>query len=214
MTDNESNKIDPPKSAKKILLHCCCAPCSGAIIESLVNINLDVTLFFFNPNIHPSFEYAFRKRSIIEFAHKKSVPVIDSDYSPSEWFIRVKGHKNDPERSERCTKCFDFRLEASALYAHENSFPVFTSSFGIARFKNLDQVNRCGLNAAAKYPGLTYWTENWRKNGGAENMYKIAKQEGFYKQKYCGCSYSLKAANEKRDIKGQDPLSPGQEFYS
>ena len=72
--------------------------------------------------------------------------------------------------------CFDMRFERTALYAHENGFPVITSCLGISRWKNMDQINASGVRAASRYPGMTYWTFNWRKKGGAQRMVEISKR--------------------------------------
>ena len=105
------------------------------------------------------------------------------------------------------------RFERTALYAHENGFKVITSSLGISRWKNMEQINECGIRASKNYDGVNYWTYNWRKAGGAERMYKIAKKEEFYKQEYCGCIFSLRDSNEWRVSKGRDEIKIGEEFY-
>ena len=69
----------------------------------------------------------------------------------------------EPERGKRCTMCFDMRFERTALHAHENGFKVFSSSLGISRWKNMEQINGSGIRAAGHYDGLEYWTYNWRK---------------------------------------------------
>ena len=93
------------------------------------------------------------------------------------------------------------RFEYTALYAHEHGFPVFTSSLGISRWKDMEQINDSGVRAAKPYPHLSYWTYNWRKQGGSGRMYAIAKRENFYKQEYCGCVYSLRDSNRWRSQK-------------
>ena len=45
------------RTGRKVLLHSCCAPCSGAMVEAMVTAGHDVTIFFYNPNIHPRKEY-------------------------------------------------------------------------------------------------------------------------------------------------------------
>ncbi len=184
-------KISPFFGAKKVLLHSCCAPCSGEVIEALHSSGIDFTVFFYNPNIHPVEEYEKRKKENKRFADKMNIPFVDADYDPDAWLARVKGLENEPERGKRCTECFSLRFERSALYAHENGFPILTSSFGISRWKNMDQVNACGAQAAALYDDVTYWDYNWRKDGGSVRMIEIAKREGFYRQKYCGCKFSF-----------------------
>ena len=96
------------------------------------------------------------------------------------------------------------RFERTALYAHEHGFKVFTSSLGITRWKNMDQVNECGMRAASRYPGMVYWTYNWRKMGGSQRMYEVSKQEEFYQQEYCGCVYSLRDTNLFRLQNGKE----------
>ncbi|MCV5433126.1 epoxyqueuosine reductase QueH, partial [Escherichia coli] len=107
------------------------------------------------------------------------------------WFERAKGMEWEPERGRRCTMCFDMRFERTALYAAENGFSVISSSLGISRWKNMQQVNDSGRRAVAHYPGMVYWDYNWRKQGGSSRMIEISKREQFYQQEYCGCVYSL-----------------------
>jgi predicted adenine nucleotide alpha hydrolase (AANH) superfamily ATPase len=196
-----------------VLLHSCCAPCSGEIMEALLASGIDYTIFFYNPNIHPLSEYEIRKEENKRFAEKYHVPFVDADYDSDNWFARTKGMEFEPERGHRCTACFDMRLERSALYAHENGFKVFTSSFGISRWKNFQQVNECGIRAAAPYPDLIYWTYNWRKKGGSQRMIEIAKRERFYQQEYCGCVHSLRETNRWRKEKGRELIKIGVEYY-
>lgn len=113
----------------------------------------------------------------------------------------------------RCTMCFDMRFLRTALYAKENGFPIFTSSLGISRWKNMEQINECGERAASHYDGVQYWTYNWRKNGGSARMYEIAKRENFYKQEYCGCIYSLRDTNSWRIKNGKNEIKICEQFY-
>lgn len=210
-------KKDPlktPGGEKNVLLHTCCAPCCGEVIQAMKASGLKLTLFFYNPNIHPVKEYEYRKLENIKYAEKNDIDFIDADYDTDNWFSRIKGLENEPERGERCTKCFDMRFERTALYAKENGFNLFTSSLGISRWKNFDQINDCGERAASRYENLTYWTYNWRKRGGSERMYKISKEESFYKQEYCGCIYSLRDTNAWRKKTNRKPIHFGKEFYS
>jgi predicted adenine nucleotide alpha hydrolase (AANH) superfamily ATPase len=105
------------------------------------------------------------------------------------------------------------RFERTALYAYENDFSMITSSLGISRWKNMEQINDCGVRAAKNYDGVDYWTYNWRKAGGGARMYEISKREEFYKQEYCGCIFSLRDSNEWRVKTGREEIAIGQEFY-
>ncbi len=188
-----TQKLEVPKGFGKLLLHSCCAPCSGGVMEALFDAGVDFTVFFYNPNIHPREEYDRRKDENESFARKLGIPFVDADYDPDNWLARVRGLEAEPERGQRCTQCFDMRFERSALYAQKNGFPVLTSCFGISRWKNSAQVNDSGHRAVARYKNLLYWDYDWRKDGGAARMIETARRENFYRQRYCGCLFSLHA---------------------
>lgn len=202
-----------PNGHSKVLLHSCCAPCSGEVMEAMVASGIDFTIFFYNPNIHPRKEYELRKEENIRFAQEFGVPFIDADYDRDNWFARAKGMEHEPERGIRCTMCFDMRFERTALYAHEHGFPVITSCLGISRWKDMKQINDCGHRAAEPYEGLTYWDYNWRKGGGSARMIEISKRENFYQQEYCGCVYSLRDTNKHRLAQGRDKIQLGVMYY-
>ena len=199
---------------KKLLLHSCCAPCSGEVMESLLKAGIEYTIFFYNPNIHPLKEYELRKNENIRFAEKHNVPFVDGDYDRDEWFRRAKGMEQEPERGIRCTMCFDMRFERSALYAYEHGFQVFSSSLGISRWKNMEQINASGVKAAAHYPDMAYWTYNWRKDGGSQRMIEISKKEEFYQQEYCGRAFSLRDTNRWRAQNNRERIKIGVKYYS
>lgn len=182
-----------------VLLHVCCAPCSGYIIETIIKSEIPLTLFFYNPNIYPVKEYEERKREIVTYAKKLGIPLVDADYDNDAWMQQTKGLENEPERGKRCSVCFDMRLERTAHYASENGFDLFATTLGMSRWKDLEQVNESGRKAASKYR-VNFWDNNWRKCGGSERANNIAKQEGFYRQNYCGCVYSLNKSLEKKGI--------------
>ncbi|MDH2069066.1 epoxyqueuosine reductase QueH [Pantoea sp. GD03673] len=202
-----------PGGHNKVLLHSCCAPCSGEVMEAMLASGIEYTIYFYNPNIHPLKEYELRKEENIRFAEKFGVPFVDADYDRDNWFERARGLEWSPERGERCTMCFDMRFERTALYAHENGFPVMTSCLGISRWKDMKQINSCGVRAAAAYPDLLYWEFNWRKGGGSARMIEISKRESFYQQEYCGCVYSLRDTNRHRVTQGRERIKIGVQYY-
>ena len=182
-------------------------------MEAMRASGIDFTIYFYNPNIHPLKEYELRKNENIRFAQKLGVPFVDADYDRDDWFTRARGMEHEPERGARCTLCFDMRFERTALHAHEHGFPVMTSSLGISRWKDMQQINGCGARAAARYPGLAYWDYNWRKQGGATRMIEISKRETFYQQEYCGCAYSLRDTNRHRRDQDRAPIRIGVKYY-
>ncbi len=181
-------------------------------MEALVASDIPTTLFFYNPNIHPVAEYMLRKEENTRFAHKLGMPIVDADYDSERWFDRTMGQENEPERGARCTTCFDMRFERTAEYAQKKGFTLISSTLGISRWKNMEQINDCGMRAAHQY-GIHYWTFNWRKQGGAQRMLEIAKSEQFYQQEYCGCVYSLRDTNRWRQKCGRARIHRGVKFY-
>jgi len=163
-----------------------------------------VTLFFCNPNIHPRSEYLLRKDENRRFAEKLGIPFVDADDLFPPWFDAVAGLEKEPERGQRCSACFTFRLDAAARCALEHGIPVFATTLGISRWKDLAQVDACGRQVATRSPGVSYWDCNWRKGGGSQRMIEISRREGFYHQEYCGCRYSLEETNRWRAEKGRE----------
>ena len=210
----ERPQLETPNGESSLLLHSCCAPCAGEIIEAVAVSDIKSTVYFYNPNIHPIQEYELRKEENKRYCQKLGFNFIDADYDKDNWFKRIKGLENEPERGERCTKCFDMRFERSALYAHENNFSLFATTLGISRWKDLDQVNNSGLRAADRYSGLNFWDFNWRKAGGSPRMIEISKREEFYQQEYCGCVYSLRDTNKWRKENNRPRVIRGQKYYS
>jgi len=184
-------KLPVPHNASKVLVHACCAPCTGSIIEQLKDNGIEAAIFFDNPNIYPEEEYVKRRDEMQQFADRQNVPFYESAYDQQLWLERVKGLEHEPERGKRCLICFEMRLERTAAFAAKNGFPVFTSSLGLSRWKDFDMVCACGEKAAAGYARVTYWKHNWRKKGGSQRAAEISKEHHFYRQNYCGCIFSL-----------------------
>jgi len=207
-------KLETPNGESSLLLHSCCAPCAGEVMEAVAASDIDTTVYFYNPNIHPIEEYELRKEENKRYCEALDFKFIDADYDKDNWFDRIKGLEDKPERGERCTKCFDMRFERSALFAHENNFSLFATTLGISRWKDLDQVNNSGLRAANRYNDLAFWDFNWRKQGGSSRMIEISKREEFYQQEYCGCVYSLRDTNKWRKENNRPRIKRGEKFYS
>ena len=185
-------KVQAPDGANRILLHSCCAPCSGAIIECLLENGIRPTIFFSNSNIFPSEEYLLRKAEISRYALSLGLEVVDDDYDHAAWLESVCGLEREPERGARCTECFRFRLLRAARYAAVSGFTVLATTLASSRWKDLDQVNAAGLWATAQ-PGcasVSFWAQNWRKGGLQPRRNEIVREQNFYNQTFCGCEFS------------------------
>ncbi len=184
--------LDVPLGAEKVLLHACCAPCSSAVVECLMDNGIRPTIFYSNSNIFPREEYDHRLNECIRYALKWGIPIVDDVYDHDGWEGCAAGLENEPERGSRCLNCFKYRLLRAARYASENGFPVLTTTLASSRWKSLEQVNAAGEWACAQVPGVAWWPQNWRKGGLQERRNEIIRSERFYNQLYCGCEYSLR----------------------
>ena len=189
---NKKLVIETPGGVKQVLLHTCCAPCSSAIIECMMQNGIMPLIFYCNPNIYPVEEYIIRKDECTRYAQSLGLEIVDADYNHEQWLSEMKGLENEPERGGRCLKCFKLRLLESAKYAHERGITAFTTTLASSRWKSLEQIEEAGLFAQSHFPDVTYWTQNWRKGGLSERRIAIIKEYNFYNQRYCGCEFSMK----------------------
>jgi len=139
--------ISVPDGCSEVLLHACCAPCSSAIVEWLLNNGVCPTIFYYNPNIWPREEYEIRKNESKRHAEGLGIRWIDGDYDHDNWLKGVCGLESEPERGRRCELCFTLRLMATARKAQELGIRYFTTTLASSRWKSLDQINRAGLAA-------------------------------------------------------------------
>lgn len=183
-----------------MLLHACCAPCSSAIVEWLLAHRVEPVIYYYNPNIHPFEEYEIRKNESKRHAESLGIQWIDDDWCHEQWLRAVEGLEHEPERGRRCEACFYHRLFHTARKAQELDIPFFATTLASSRWKNLDQINAAGLRAAEmvnRYPAdsavhepVSFWAQNWRKDGLQERRNELLKEYRFYNQQYCGCEFS------------------------
>lgn len=183
-----------------LLLHACCAPCSAAVIEWLMNEGIRPTLFFFNPNIYPQREYEIRKNELLHYAKRLQISFIDGDYDHSNWLQTIHGLENQPERGDRCLACFRLRLRATAQLAHQKKFSQIATTLTSSRWKSPQQIAEAGQWAVDPFPNLQFMDKNWRKDGLTDRRRALLHENGFYNQQYCGCEFS------RRTPPAQTPL--------
>ena len=176
----------------KTLLHICCAPCANQCIEVLRGDKIEVTGFWYNPNIHPYTEYRARRDCLRDYAGQIELPVIEKNDYALRPFVRAVAEDLD----HRCGKCYEMRLFETAKAAKEGGFDSFTSSLFISPYQNFDLMQETAQRAAAEY-GVEFLFRDFRPyfRAGQEK----ARELGFYMQKYCGCVFS----EEERYIKAK-----------
>ncbi len=191
MARKKSFELIVPENANKVLLHTCCAPCSSAIIECLLQHDIRPTIYYCNPNIYPKEEYIIRRNECMRYAKSLGIDFVEADYNHEEWLNKIQGLEKEPERGKRCLKCFKARLQDTAKYASEHDFQVITTTLASSRWKLLEQIETAGAYAVSSYDDVVWWEQNWRKGGLTERRAAIIKEYNFYNQQYCGCEFSM-----------------------
>lgn len=180
----------------KLLLHICCAPCALAPFLELVNEKLEINGFFYNPNIHPKEEYEKRLEAVKSFSDKENLPVVFPEYQPEVFFTKVNG--KEKLLKERCPLCWGLRLEKAAAYAKENNFSAFTTTLLISPYQDHEQIKKIGLDLAKKH-GVDFYYQDFRPF--FRNSQQKAKERELYRQKYCGCIFSIEDRKQKECLK-------------
>ena len=177
---------------KKLLLHCCCAPCSSACLERLKDY-FQITVLFYNPNIE-SVEYERRKAEIIRFITETGwADFSDCDHNQNEFYSAVRGLENCKEGGERCAKCFELRLARTAELADKGGYGFFTTTLTISPLKDAVLINEIGESLQKKSKWLY---SDFKKRNGYLNSTKLSKQYNLYRQNYCGCVFSRREAEK------------------
>lgn len=189
---------------KKLLLHCCCAPCAAPALELLVN-NYDITLYFFNPNIYPQEEYHKRLEQLKKLKDIKytDFKLIERRYDYNDFLNVSKGMENQKEGGERCFKCFKLRLFSSAETAKNNGFDLFATTLTVSPYKNSAVIFDIAKQAGDKYK-IDFLYKDFKSHSAADAAplgreincnrrgIEICREAGIYRQKYCGCEYSVR----------------------
>ena len=180
----------------KLLLHTCCAPCSVYCIDELRSENIEPTVYWFNPNIHPYMEYKARKDCLKEYTKSINVNAIfEENYGLDDFCKNVVNSLNT-----RCQDyCYPVRLEQTAKYAKENGFDTISTTLLVSPYQKHDIIKELGEKIANKY-GVKFLYRDFRI--GFRQGQEKAREIGLYMQKYCGCIFSeenSKYANIKKD---------------
>ena len=193
----------------KLLLHACCGPCSSYVLEYL-NRFFDITIFYYNPNIHPEAEYTRRLEELEEFLPKFSknfenpnITLIKDEYNPEDFYAAIKIKENpelakEKEKGMRCYRCYEFRLKKAFEYAKKNNFDYFCTTLSISPFKDAEKINVIGelLEKTHRENNPTDFCPKWltsdfKKKGGFQRSLEISREYDLYRQQYCGCAFSM-----------------------
>ena len=177
----------------KLLLHTCCAPCSGYLTTELAN-DFDLTVYYDNSNISPKEEYQKRKSEAEKFFTAAGVKFIEAEYDHDAWREKMIGLEYEPERGKRCVLCYYLRLKNAAEYAQQNGYDYFASTLSISPHKDAKALSNLG-RALAKKIGVNFLDENWKKQERFKKAMAFSREHEFYHQDYCGCEFSQRTTH-------------------
>ena len=181
----------------KILLHACCGPCASGCVPRLKSEGHDVTLYFANSNIDTAAEFEKRRAAAEKLAATDGVGFAAADYDPAEWLREVAaGYEAEPEKGERCSRCFRYNLSMTAAYAAAHGYDAFTTTLTVSPHKVSEQVFAAGRMSTSDVQPSTsdlqpvFLAENFKKRDGFKLSLRRSAELGLYRQNYCGCEFS------------------------
>lgn len=210
MLDKKIEEIVKGGTRPRLLLHCCCAPCSSYVMEYLSKY-MDITCYYYNPNISPEDEYVKRADELISLIGKMPFVVtpdaVIAEYDPESFEAISRGNESEPEGGARCFECYRLRLGKSAEYARKNGYDYFTTTLSISPYKNAAKLNEIGTELAVQY-GIQYLYSDFKKKSGYLRSCQLSAEYGLYRQDYCGCIFSKEAAERKKSEELHAPHAP------
>ncbi len=190
-------------NTKDLLLHMCCGPCTEYPLEVLREEGFLVSGYFYNPNIQPQAELDRRLENVKILSEKKGFSVVYDDTCAEETWRNFAS----PHKSDHCRYCYYSRMYEVARFAKEQGFHRFTTSLLVSPYQNHELLIKAAEAAATHY-GIEFLYRDFRP--GYRQGQEMAKADGLYRQKYCGCIYSLGESNYQVKIMKQLNLTPDQ----
>ncbi len=205
----ERQKSSAASKKPSLLLHACCGPCSSAVLERLAEV-FGITVFYYNPNIHPKAEYERRLEELKKFlgvfpvSVENSVKLVVSDYDVEDYFSatnvrNVPELQTEREKGERCRRCYEFRMRRAFEYAVDNGFDYFTTTLSISPHKDADKINAIGRalelepeESDESKKTTAFLPSDFKKKGGYLRSTELSAEYGLWRQDYCGCVFSMR----------------------
>ncbi len=209
----------------KLLLHACCGPCSMEPVRLLRERGIEPSIFYANSNIHPDGEYEHRLDTIKEWSVREDLALAEGTYDPKRWEDVVGrigdaarerfgviagnvlddgalnagafGHGREAEnaRRARCRACYRIRFEEAARHASEHGFDALGTTLSVSPYQYTDVIEEELVRACEK-AGVAALFEDYRPY--YDNATKRSREEGLYRQNYCGCRFSDEEAAAER----------------
>jgi predicted adenine nucleotide alpha hydrolase (AANH) superfamily ATPase len=145
---------------------------------------MGITVFFYNPNIHPYREFRKRLANVRDYCNAQGVAALYNEEYDLEKFLRAVLGKPVPER---CGVCYAIRLDETARTAREKALDAFSTTLLVSPHQHREAIKAAG-QAAARAHGVEFLERDWRN--GYRQAHEEARDLGFYMQGYCGCIFS------------------------
>lgn len=192
-----------------MLVHICCAVDSHYFLERIQEEypNEEMIGYFYDPNIHPYSEYRLRYLDVEYSCKKLGIKLIEGAYNLEEWLKKVKGMEHLPEKGDRCTVCYDDRLENTVKKAQELGHDKFTSTLLISPKKSQEKLEKIGANLT-NLTGVEFIFRDYRSGNGGQIQGEKVKEHSLYRQNYCGCLFGLTPQRESQKKLMDEMFSP------
>ncbi len=175
----------------KLLLHTCCGPCLLYPLSVLRELQCETTGYFYNPNIHPFTEFKKRLDSLISVAEDLTIPlVVDRNYGLVTFTRNVVHNEKN-----RCSICYDLRLQETAKLAREEGFTHFSTTLLYSRYQKHDLIKDKCTKLADEH-GIQFFYHDFRE--GWQSGIDESINRSLYRQPYCGCIYSEQERYDNR----------------
>ncbi|MCX7965044.1 MAG: epoxyqueuosine reductase QueH [Syntrophorhabdaceae bacterium] len=167
----------------RVLLHICCAPCCIYTLKTLRKENVDVTGYFYNPNIHPFIEFSKRLTTLENYARISLLPlIVDDEYNLRDFLKGAIDYGKD-----RCLFCYSIRLEKTFKKAYEEKYNAVTTTLLYSKYQRHDDIKKMGLDFSEKF-NISFIYMDFRL--GWKEGIEESKRLNMYRQNYCGCIFS------------------------
>jgi predicted adenine nucleotide alpha hydrolase (AANH) superfamily ATPase len=188
--------------------------------------------YFYNPNIAPFAEYKLRRKAVVEMARRmnlkihyrderlfKKFPSPHRGACPPKPKAKGEGKGEGDKRSgeeiklsmpcsqpalvvakpQRCANCWWMRLSETAKAAKQAGVDAFSTTLLISPYQNHKEIRIIGSELEREVK-VNFYYDDFRP--GFRRSQQMAKEQGLYRQKYCGCEFSIEEA--------QTPITRGQ----
>lgn len=174
-----------------MLLHICCAPCATYSTERFRALGYNIYGFFYNPNIHPDWEYRRRLDTLRDYCRRVKIPLaVSTDYHAQEYLRQAPDNKES-----RCQSCYRLRLDRTAREAAKQGIPAFATTLAISPHQNQELLQMEGAEAGRRHGVLFVYLD---LRPGYRQSVDESRRLGLYRQKYCGCLFSAGERSDKK----------------